>query len=383
MAPARTDTEQQTLMIDALPLLFEGGISNYLRPLVQAILKCADPGLRTELLFRLSIHRMRDQLYKRYISENASQKVSCRTTHLPDRLLNIIWRRGRCLPGSPLNRRDVIFIASTEMVPRRDPCRVGWILYDLTPMRIPKFFDPMPRRYRDHMKALARRTDFIVTISRNSKQDIVDLLHYPEDRVFVIYPGATPSKEPGPAHPVSGRRPYVYYMGSLALNKNVDGMLRIFSECVHRYGLDFDLVLTGKDFCGRDFWERMIREMNVEGRVRITGWVSEHDRDNYLNHATMLWQFSWYEGFGLPVLEAASRGIPVLYSNRGALPEILNNPEQEIDPDHEEEAACKAAQALQSPGTLARWKECGLRKSLRFSWDASARSLIRHLRELA
>jgi len=373
---------EQTLMIDALPLLFEGGISNYLKPLVQALLKYAGRDLHLKLLFRLSIDEMRRQLYGRYVSENSSTKKHNLTTHLPDRLLNIIWSRGCYLPFSLPNRSDDFFIASTEMVPRKGACRVGWIVYDLTPLCIPKFFASMPDHYRDKMKSLAKRTDFIATISRNSKKDIVELLHYPEDRVYVIYPGVSPSKERCAMPSVSGRRPYVYYIGSLALNKNVDGMLRIFSQCVNRYGLDFDLVLTGKDFCGRPFWDQMIRELNIEGRVRITGWISEHDRENYLNHATMLWQFSWYEGFGLPVLEAASRGIPVLYSNRGALPEILNNPEQEIDPDDEEEAAWKAAQALMSPDTLSGWKKSGLQRSLGFSWEASARRLIRHLREM-
>jgi glycosyltransferase involved in cell wall biosynthesis len=160
-------------------------------------------------------------------------------------------------------------------------------------------------------------------------------------------------------------------------------MLRVFSACVNRHGLDIEMVLTGKDFCGQSFWDRLIRELNIEERVHITGWISDQERENYLNHATMLWQFSWYEGFGLPVLEAASRGIPVMYSNRGSLPEILNNPEQEVDPENENDAADKAAQALQSPDMLARWKRVGLQRSSGFSWDKSAQTLINHLNKLA
>jgi len=205
----------------------------------------------------------------------------------------------------------------------------------------------------------------------------MELLNYPGDRICVIYPGVTPPSGTFIRSLTSSRqRPYVYYLGSLALNKNVDGMLRIFSECVNHYGLDYDIVLTGKDFCGYRFWNQLIKELNIEGRVHITGWIPDDERENYLTHAAMLWQFSWYEGFGLPVLEAASRGIPVLYANRGALPEILNNPEQEIDPENEKEAAGKAAQALQSTEILARWGKTGLQKSTEFSWDKSARIFI-------
>jgi glycosyltransferase involved in cell wall biosynthesis len=93
----------------------------------------------------------------------------------------------------------------------------------------------------------------------------------------------------------------------------------------------------------------------------------------------MVWQFSWYEGFGLAVLEAAVRGIPVLYANRGAVPEILKNPEQEIDPTDERNAAMKAAEALSSSSKLNRWSELGRERAAEFSWDKSSSKLLKWL----
>jgi len=274
-------------------------------------------------------------------------------------------------------RRKNAFIATTDMVPRRGRDRIGWIVYDLTPLRIPDFFNFDRKRFHEKTMDWARRTDFIVTISENSKKDIAELLHYPEDRIHIIYPGVTePPSLPAATPPPAGPRPYIYYIGSLALNKNIDGMLRIFSECVNRHGLDIDIYLTGRDFLGPGFWESLIKDLNIEGRVHFTGWIPDDERNAYLSHATMLWQFSWYEGFGLPVLEAASRGIPVLYANRGSLPEIINDPEQEMDPERESEAADKAAAALTSPSILTRWKQRGLQRSASFSWSRSARKLL-------
>jgi glycosyltransferase involved in cell wall biosynthesis len=374
---------QKDLIIDALPLLLDGGISNYVRPLVRSLLKHMGSNLRVELLFRLSFDRVRSQLYKKYLHKERSNKNIHLITHWPDRVLDKLWGRGCFLPVSLSRGTDSVFMATTEMVPKKGHVKVGWIVYDLTPLRIPQYFAGNRNDYHARMKTLAQRTDFIVTISNNSKKDLIELISYPEDRIYVIYPGVTLPKELSPALPLAGQRPYVYYLGSLALNKNVDGMLRVFSACVNRHGLDIEMVLTGKDFCGQSFWDQLIRELNLEGRVHITGWIPDQERENYLNHATMLWQFSWYEGFGLPVLEAASRGIPALYSNRGSLPEILNNPEQEVDPENENEAADKAAQALQSPDTLARWKNIGLQRSIEFSWSKSAQRLINHLEKLS
>lgn len=369
---------QKHLIIDALPLLFEGGISNYVKPLVRSLLEKRRPNVRVELLFRLSFHRQRSQSYKTYLQEgNSNKNFHSTTTHWPDRLLERFWRHG--LPLSYSHVRNPLFIATTEMVPKKRSAKVGWIVYDLTPLRIPQFFTGNGKDYHAKIQSLSRRTDFIITISENSKRDLIELLDYPGEHITVIYPGVILPQETFPTPPPGRRRRYIYYLGSLALNKNVDGLLRIFSACVNRHGLDLDLVLTGKDFCGRPFWDRLIQELHLEGRVHMTGWISDQERERYLQHAAMLWQFSWYEGFGLPILEAASRGIPVLYSNRGSLPEILDNPEQEIDPADEEQAVERAVLALQSPSHLERWRLNGLERTHLFSWDKSARKLLQHL----
>jgi len=373
---------QKHLTIDALPLIFEGGISNYVTPLVRSLLEQSGSNLQLELLFRLSFNTRRIQLYNKYIQGKAPRENLHFTTHWPDRLLDKLWGCGCFLPIALSRGSDTVFIATTEMVPQKGPFKVGWIVYDLTPLRIPKFFAGSRIDYQAKMKTLARKTDFIVTISKNSKRDFIELIDYPEDRVHVVYPGVTPPRESYPDSTPAGRRPYIYYLGSLALNKNVDGMLRVFAACVNQHGLDIDMVLTGKDFCGQSFWNHLIGELHLEGRVHMTGWIPDQEREHYLKHATMLWQFSWYEGFGLPILEAASRGIPALYSNRGSLPEILDNPEQEIDPADEQQAIERVVLALQSPSHLERWRKKGLERARLFSWDESARKLLQHLENI-
>jgi glycosyltransferase involved in cell wall biosynthesis len=257
---------------------------------------------------------------------------------------------------------------------------VGWIVYDLIPLLTPQYFSLNTEALLRSQRKTAEQADFIVAISENTKKDVVDWLGYPEERVCVVYPGVSQKKSKLVTKNLSAHsRPYVYYLGSLALNKNVDGMLRIFSRCVHKHSLDMDIVLSGRDFCGKSFWDQLIRELDIEGRVHFTGWIPDAERQRFLVNATMLWQFSWYEGFGLPVLEAASCGTPVLHANRGAVPEILQNPEQEIDPSNEREAAARAAAALQSPETLQKWKEWGLHRASEFSWDRSGLKLLNWL----
>lgn len=370
-----------SLTIDALPILLDGGISNYVRPLVINILQQAGLSWQIKLIFRMGVSTKRLKEYRQLKTEYDLVSVRHHLLYSPDRLITQLWERGLFIPAS--SGHENIFLATTDLVPKTRKMKVSWIIYDLMQLRIPEFFSTNRDVFFSTVAENLKRTDFVITISECTKRDIQELMRYPEEKICVVYPGATPPQQAMPPEqsiPIP-ERPYILYLGALALNKNVDGMLRTFSLCVHKHLLDLDIILTGKDFCGSSFWQKLLHDLKIEDRVHLTGWISDNDREHLLTHASMLWQFSWYEGFGLPVLEAASRGIPVLYTNRGAVPEILKNPEQEIDPNNEGKAAAKAAQALRSQETLERWKRLGLARASEFSWKKSALKLLGWMQE--
>ena len=366
----------RNLTIDALPILLEGGISNYIRPLVEHVQTAAGSSWSVQMLFRLGPYPSRLRRYRQWKRSALPACTGRRLVLLPDRLVRGLWEGGIPVGTSGRTRAKNIFLATTELVPRGRDIAVGWVVYDLVPLKIPEYFAIDHERYRAIMRQRAQRADFIVAISERTKQDVVELLDYPEEKVCVAYPGLTLTRHPAPAPETRGRRAYICYLGSLALNKNVDGMLRIFARCVHDHSVDMDLVMTGKDFCGRSFWDSLARDLHIKDRVRFVGWIPDGEMEALIRGAKMLWQFSWYEGFGLPVLEAAGRGIPVLYTNRGSVPEILRNPEQEIDPADEAGTALRAAEALGSEATLSRWSALGRERAAEFRWDVSATNLL-------
>lgn len=362
--------------IDALPVLFEGGISNYVRPLAEHMQAAAGSSWDVEMLFRLGPYPSRLRRYRQWQTSTLQARAARRPVLLPDRMVRRLWDSGYPVGAVTRNGAGDIFLATTELVPCGKGFAVGWIVYDLIPLKVPHYFAIDHERYRLAMRQRARRADFIVAISECTKRDVVELLDYPEEKICVVYPGLTPAGDPAPAPEQPGHRAYICYLGSLALNKNVDGMLRIFARCVHDHGVDMDLVMTGKDFCGRSFWDPLVRDLRIEERVRFAGWVPDGEMETLIRGARMLWQFSWYEGFCLPVLEAAGRGIPVLCTNRGSVPEILRNPEQEIDPADEPGTAHRAAEALRSEATLSRWSTLGRARADVFRWDVSAVKLL-------
>ncbi|MBI3985446.1 MAG: glycosyltransferase family 4 protein [Lentisphaerae bacterium] len=382
------------LAIDALPLLLEGGISHYVRPLVEHVAAAA--GLRStsalpdwslDLVFRLGGFGARRALYEAYCRTAPPARGRHRLIPWPDRVVQWCWTHGLAVPGAGRPGQPGVFLATTELVPlgHTSRRRVVGIVYDLIPLRLPRYFKENTGVYQRQALARVNRCDALIAISECTRRDVTALLGVPEERIRVIYPGAdapSPTALVEPPEPAPAR-PYIYYAGALALNKNVDGLLRIFARVVHDHGLDLELILSGRDFCGIAFWRRMTDDLCITDRVRLLGWRPAGERDWWLTHALMLWQFSWYEGFGLPVLEAAARGVPVLCSNRGALPEILKHPEQELDPGDEAAAAARAAAACRSPATLAAWRAHGLRRAAAFDWSVSARQLLACCAEVA
>jgi glycosyltransferase involved in cell wall biosynthesis len=327
-------------------------------------------------IFRLGYGGQRKRFLPGCFEKACRQGAEIRTTSFPDRLVAGIWGAG--LPGlrTFLTSACDVVLAPTTIVPRVRHAKVGWFVYDMTPLKIPRFFKGSAAAFNKQARRCARRADFIVALSECTKRDIIELVEYPAEKITVVYPGAGDSssvrRPPGATGP---GRPTILYLGALALNKNVDGLLRIFARCVHDHRLDIDLVLTGTDFCGAAYWAGLVQRLGIERRVRFLGWVSETEREALLSRATMLWQFSWYEGFGLPVLEAAGRGVPVLCTDRGAVPEILRSPDQEVDPADEAGAAARAAEALKSPAILQAWREHGLKRAAEFTWARAARRL--------
>jgi len=366
----------RTLTIDALPLMGQGGISNYNRPLFEELIAHAPSEWQVELIFRLGFLGSRRELYRKYRKRLNCSRVVIRKSALPDRLLVKRWEKNFHVNGNKAERNNNVFLATTDLVPRCKNAKVGWIVYDVTPLIVPQFFKINHSDYFQEMKNRLKRTDFIIAISKTTKKDIVEKFNYPENKITVIYPGAPFCERKESKITFKFKRPYICYLGALAQNKNVDGLLRIFSRCVHEHKIDYDMILTGKDFCGKDYWDQLSVDLKIEDRVHMIGWVSEEERDAILTNAAMLWHFSWYEGFGLPVLEAAARGIPVLHSNRGAVTEILRNLDQQIDPANEKEAAAKAVYALKSEKICQNWKAVGYERAKDFRWSDSARKLV-------
>lgn len=199
------------------------------------------------------------------------------------------------------------------------------------------FFWENPEHYNAHwlkiyltlLKAGLRKNAQVVTISEYSRQQIKKYLNLPALPVHVVYPSSSIRlKEKS----VKGRSPlldpYFLHVGVIEKRKNLPILINAFSQLVKREEFEsFKLVLVGqrgprKTLDDFDNIINLVQDLNLEERVIITGFLSVQDLNNYYHHALAYVFPSLNEGFGMPILEAFSYGLPVIIANQGSLTEV-------------------------------------------------------------
>lgn len=216
-------------------------------------------------------------------------------------------------------------------------------IHDLIPLRFSAHF-PVGLRGKFNwfwQQRAARSTDHILTDSQSSRSDILRLIGVDEARVSVIPLGPNHTQKAPAAlvkkirHAYALPERYLLYVGDINWNKNVVGLIQAFAKLPQS---DLALVLVGKVFGDKPnipeyrAVSEVIRATGLEGRILQLGYVPSHHLSVIYSSATLYVQPSWYEGFGLPILEAMKFGCPVASSDRGSLPEVGGSAVAYFDP---------------------------------------------------
>ncbi len=216
----------------------------------------------------------------------------------------------------------------------------------------------------------ARRAAGVIVPSYYTKGTIQDRLGVPPDRIIVCSPGAPPwtaREEPTAAGPI-------LFVGTVEPRKNIPGLLRAYAALVGDDPSIPDLVIAGRAPSGLGP-DLTIDGVSIEGRVQVLGYVDDARRLSLYRAASMLVLPSFDEGFGLPVLEAMTLGVPVVAANRGSLPEVLGGAGILVDPDDHDGLATAIRTVLRDPVARGRMTQAGLARARAYSWEVSARRL--------
>jgi len=187
----------------------------------------------------------------------------------------------------------------------------------------------------------------IIAISQGTKNDLVRQLGINPDKIDVVYEASPKRYQPvedskkiemiKTKYNIS--RPFFLYVGQQRQHKNLVRLVRAFALLRHRYNIDYQLVLVGKADPLAPEIPLLIKKMNLQDAVILTGYVADSDLPYFYAEATAFVFPSLYEGFGLPPLEAMASGIPVLSSHASVMPEILGDAALYFDPMNIEDIA--------------------------------------------
>ena len=354
------------ILIDYRPALRQRtGVGEYAHELAGALKPTLSTG-DSLVLFSSS--------WKDRLSPNAVPDVPIVDARLPVTLLNLVWHRLEWPPIETLTGDiDIAHSMHPLLMPARTAAQVVTI-YDLY------FLDhaanttaEIKRDYPVLVGSHARRADAVITISKYTASQIEQRLAVNPERITICPPGA-PSWTPLERYAAEG---HILFMGTIEPRKNVETLLRAYALLVQREPNAPPLVLAGKVTTACEHVLKAIESPPLAGRVRTAGYVSGNEREQLYRDASMLVLPSLDEGFGMPALEAMTIGLPVIASDRGALPEVIGDAGILVDPADASALASAMERYLTQPEAAGRARDTGQQRAQRFTWQASAANLAR------
>jgi len=265
------------------------------------------------------------------------------------------------------------------------PCPYVVTIHDMIYQLYPEETVPFFQTYLNVMTPLiAKMAKKIITVSQNSKEDIMRLLNIPEDKISVIYPGISesfkPAKDSTLLQRVLGKyqisSSYVLAVGTLEPRKNMVRLIKAFSVLKRAKQYDGQLVVVGGKGWFYDEIFQAVERLSLKKDVIFTGYVPDQELVCLYNGARVFVFPSLYEGFGAPPLEAMTCGVPVITSKASSLPEIVADAAILINPYDVSELAAAIADLLHDEKLQTELTEAGFRNVQRFSWDKAARDTL-------
>ncbi len=238
--------------------------------------------------------------------------------------------------------------------------------------------DATVRLWRLIVPPAARRADRVIAISHHTVRDIVEHLHVAPDRVDVTLLGHRRGEPaPGLSGPETRRRfaldpgPIVLMVGTRKPHKNVLGLLRAMPALLAARP-DAQLVLAGNPTAHEPELLAETERLGLVAHVSFLPFVTAEELEGLYAAAEVFVLPSLDEGFGLPILEAMARGLPVACSNAASLPEVAGDAARLFDPADEREIASALSELLGDPALRAQLVARGRRRHTELSWKSTA-----------
>lgn len=268
--------------------------------------------------------------------------------------------------------------------------------HDLKYIKYPYFlnkFSTIKSKYLKYtMKKGAEKASKIIAVSQSTKNDIIHLLGIEKDKIIVIYEASNLGMYPKVNGEMANsdilkkysiQKPYFLYVGEKRPHKNLEGLIKAFAIFKEKYdSRNSSLVLTGKKYSTYHEYITIAENLGVKNSLIFTGFIPEKYLKTIYSEAETLLLISFYEGFGIPILEAMECGIPVITSNISSMPEVAGKAALLVDPNNIQEIVEAMNDIVSSKILRKQLIESGFKRVKQFSWERTARQTLKVYNEI-
>lgn len=365
--------------IDVRPALkAKTGVGNYVINLVRAL---AD--IDRENRYHLFSNSFKDRFRPPRLDDRADWRL--RDFRFPNLLMDFAWDR---VGGSAIRRLlggIDIFHFTGNIAPGLKGIATVASVYDLYHVRHPGSVAGKHRVSRRGLEKNLNSVSKIICISAFTKADLTELFEVPPGKISVVPLGVDslafqPMDKRECARRLKDRfqieSDFLLFVGTLETRKNLPALVEAFRRVRERRP-DLQLVLAGDAGEGFARVREKIRQVKLDGAVRLLGYLAEDEDLKCLYGGAAAFVFpSHYEGFGLPLLEAFACGTPAAASDRTAIPEVAGDAALLFDPDRPEDIAGKILQILEDDSLARTLRDRGLARARAFSWSHTAQKTL-------
>ncbi len=286
-----------------------------------------------------------------------------------------------------LNPVDVLFVPA-HTVPMIHPKKTVVTVHGLEYEFCPQAYSWFARTYmRLTIKKSCQWAEKIISVSENTKKDLINLYKVDEKKISVIYEGF--STEHGTwnmeqekikdipcsmLHDLCSMR-YLLFIGRIEERKNIGNIIKAFEILKEKYNVPHKLVLAGKPGFGYQNVKSQMSKVKCAKDIIELGFVSEEEKWALLKKAEVFVFPTLYEGFGIPILEAQSVGCPVVASRNSSIPEVVGSSALLVDPQSPEEIAESIFELSSNKRLKDDIINRGLENKEKFHWDKCSKEI--------
>lgn len=280
-------------------------------------------------------------------------------------------------------RNEVLFVPA-HVIPLISPKKTIVTIHDVAYVQHKEAFSRFAQLYHRFALSMARRkAKLVITDSMASKKDIAEIGRIPLEKIKVIPLGYDKNLY-YPEKRKKTTKPYIYTIGRIEEKKNILNILKAFKILKENYQIPHQLIFAGRPGYGyqdiKEYWNNLPEE--IKRQIQELGYIPINKMASLMRQADIFLFPSFFEGFGMPILDAMASGVPVVTSNVSSCPEVAGDAAIQVDPYNVNEIVKAVLDFVNNQKLKEEYTKKGLEQANKFSWERCARETLAAIREV-